>query len=76
MKYLRALRHALGASWRFIRRDKKALAGSIILFVLLVIALFPSWFTPEVRPARLALRAACVDVCAAVAHRRPCSCDG
>ena len=47
MKYLRALRHALGASWRFIRRDKKALAGSIILFVLLVIALFPSWFTPD-----------------------------
>jgi len=33
-----------GASWRFLRRDKKAMAGAIILFVLLVISAFPSWF--------------------------------
>ncbi|MDE3082957.1 MAG: ABC transporter permease [Acidobacteriota bacterium] len=31
----------------FLRRDKKAAAGSIILFVLLVIAIFPTWFTPH-----------------------------
>lgn len=33
--------------WSFLRRDKKALAGAIILFVLVVIALFPSLFTPD-----------------------------
>ncbi len=38
---------ALAAAGRFLRRDKKALAGSIILFILLVIAAFPSWFTPD-----------------------------
>ncbi len=32
---------------RFLRRDKKAMAGSIILFALLVITAFPSWFTPH-----------------------------
>lgn len=37
----------LAAAGRFLRRDKKALAGSIILFILLVIAVFPSWFTPD-----------------------------
>jgi peptide/nickel transport system permease protein len=30
-----------------MRRDKKAAAGAIILFVLLVITAFPSWFTPH-----------------------------
>ena len=28
-------------------RDKKALVGSIIMLILLVIAAFPSWFTPD-----------------------------
>jgi len=37
----------LAAAGRFLRRDKKAMAGSIILFVLLVITAFPSWFTPD-----------------------------
>jgi len=31
----------------FLRRDKKAMTGSIILFVLLVITAFPNWFTPD-----------------------------
>jgi peptide/nickel transport system permease protein len=30
-----------------MRRDKKAAAGAIILFVLLVLTAFPSWFTPH-----------------------------
>ncbi len=46
MKKFRPL-HLLFAAGRFLRRDKKALAGSIILFILLVIAAFPSWFTPD-----------------------------
>ena len=46
MKRLPVLRF-LSATGRFLRRDKKALAGSIILFVLLVIAAFPAWFTPD-----------------------------
>jgi len=37
----------LAGAWRFIRRDKKALVGSIILFILLIIALFPRVFTPD-----------------------------
>ncbi len=40
------VRHALSRSWAFLRRDPKALAGAIILFVLLLITAFPSWFTP------------------------------
>lgn len=31
----------------FLRRDKKAAAGAIILFVLLVLTAFPTWFTPD-----------------------------
>jgi len=46
MKRPHLLRSAASAG-RFLRRDKKALIGSIILFVLLVIAAFPSWFTPD-----------------------------
>lgn len=46
MKQIHLLR-ALTGTGRFLRRDKKALAGSIILFVLLAIAAFPSWFTPD-----------------------------
>jgi peptide/nickel transport system permease protein len=34
-------------SFTFLRRDKKAAAGSIILFILLVITAFPSWFAPD-----------------------------
>ena len=30
-----------------MRRDKKAAAGAIILFIFLVITAFPSWFTPH-----------------------------
>ncbi len=33
--------------WRFIRRDKKAMAGSFILLGLLTIAAFPNFFTPH-----------------------------
>lgn len=32
---------------KFLRRDKKAMVGSIILFVLLLITAFPKWFTPH-----------------------------
>jgi peptide/nickel transport system permease protein len=35
------------AAGRFLRRDKKALVGSIILLVLVMIAAFPSLFTPD-----------------------------
>ena len=47
MSVLRILSRALRGAGRFLRRDKKALVGSIILFVLLMIAIFPSWFTPD-----------------------------
>ena len=46
MKRLPVLR-LLSATGRFLRRDKKALAGSIILSVLLIIAAFPVLFTPD-----------------------------
>jgi peptide/nickel transport system permease protein len=45
--FLRAIGSVVGRGYRFLRRDKKAAAGSIILFVLLVITAFPSWFTPH-----------------------------
>ena len=44
---LARLSGALGAAWRFVRRDKKALAGSLILLILLLITAFPHWFTPD-----------------------------
>lgn len=47
MRALTLLRRSLAATWKFLRRDKKALVGSIILFVLLLISAFPSWFTPD-----------------------------
>jgi peptide/nickel transport system permease protein len=47
MKLLRAILRVLLRGLRFLRRDKKAMAGSIILFVLLLITAFPSWFTPH-----------------------------
>ena len=47
MKVLLGVGRALRRGAAFLRRDKKAAAGSIILFVLLVIAIFPSWFTPH-----------------------------
>ena len=43
----RNLRRRLGAAWRFLLRDKKAMVGSIILLILIVISAFPSWFTPD-----------------------------
>lgn len=46
MKVLAGIARALRRAGAFLRRDKKAAAGSIILFVLLVIAIFPTWFTP------------------------------
>jgi peptide/nickel transport system permease protein len=45
--FVRAFGRVVGRGFRFLRRDKKAAAGSIILFVLLVITAFPSWFTPH-----------------------------
>jgi peptide/nickel transport system permease protein len=45
--FLRELGSVVGRGLRFLRRDKKAMAGSIILFVLLVITAFPGWFTPH-----------------------------
>jgi peptide/nickel transport system permease protein len=47
MKALRLLASVAARAWRFLRRDKKAAAGAIILFVLLVLTAFPSWFTPH-----------------------------
>jgi peptide/nickel transport system permease protein len=47
MKILRSILRVLVKGLRFLRRDKKAMAGSIILFVLLLITAFPSWFTPD-----------------------------
>jgi peptide/nickel transport system permease protein len=47
VKLLRILGSVVGRGFRFLRRDKKAAAGSIILFILLVITAFPSWFTPH-----------------------------
>ncbi|HEY1825516.1 MAG TPA: ABC transporter permease [Acidimicrobiales bacterium] len=47
MSRLRPLTRALLGAWRFLRRDKKALVGSIILLVLLVVATFPSWFAHD-----------------------------
>jgi peptide/nickel transport system permease protein len=41
------LRGGAGNVLRFLRRDKKALAGALILLVLLVIAAFPQFFTPH-----------------------------
>lgn len=47
MRYFAVFASALVRGARFLRRDKKAAAGSIILLVLLVITAFPSWFTPH-----------------------------
>jgi peptide/nickel transport system permease protein len=47
MSALRPLGRAAQGAFTFLRRDKKAAAGSIILFVLLVITAFPSWFAPD-----------------------------
>jgi peptide/nickel transport system permease protein len=47
VRALRLLGNLAGRSYRFMRRDKKAAAGAIILFVLLVLTAFPSWFTPH-----------------------------
>jgi len=47
VRILRGVAAALGAAWRFIRRDKKAMVGAFILLALLIISAFPSWFTPD-----------------------------
>jgi peptide/nickel transport system permease protein len=47
MRALRLLANLAGRAFQFFRRDKKAAAGAIILFVLLVLTAFPSWFTPH-----------------------------
>ncbi len=47
MRILRAILSVLVRAGAFLRRDRKAAAGSIILFVLLVITAFPKWFTPH-----------------------------
>lgn len=47
MRALRLLTQVPSRAIRFMRRDKKAAAGAIILFVLLLITAFPRWFTPH-----------------------------
>jgi len=47
MTAVRALGRAARGTFAFLRRDKKAAAGAIVLFILLVITAFPSWFTPH-----------------------------
>lgn len=47
MRALRKLANVAGRAVRFMRRDKKAAAGAIIMFILLLITAFPSWFTPH-----------------------------
>jgi peptide/nickel transport system permease protein len=47
VRALRVLLHVPGRVFRFMRRDKKAATGAIILFVLLVLTAFPTWFTPH-----------------------------
>lgn len=47
MTVLRGLAAVAALAFRFMRRNKKAAAGAIILFVLLVLTAFPSWFTPH-----------------------------
>lgn len=42
-----SIRRGTRNSFRFLRRDKKAAAGSIILTILLVISAFPQWFAPD-----------------------------
>jgi len=44
---VRAVGRAARGTFTFLRRDKKAAAGAIVLFILLVITAFPSWFTPH-----------------------------
>ena len=47
MSVLRLVGNVAGWALRFMRRDKKAAAGAIILFILLLITAFPTWFTPH-----------------------------
>jgi peptide/nickel transport system permease protein len=47
VRALHLLGTVAGRAYQFMHRDKKAAAGAIILFVLLVITAFPSWFTPH-----------------------------
>ena len=47
MTRLQLIGRAANGAFRFLRRDKKAAAGSIILFILLVITAFPTWFAPD-----------------------------
>jgi len=44
---LQLISRAANGAFTFLRRDKKAAAGSIILFVLLVITAFPTWFARD-----------------------------
>jgi peptide/nickel transport system permease protein len=44
---LQLIGRAANGAFTFLRRDKKAAAGSIILFILLVITAFPTWFAPD-----------------------------
>src|ERR1700692_3527697 len=47
MRLLRTFGRAAKGAFTFLRRDKKAAAGSIILSILLVITAFPNWFAPD-----------------------------
>ena len=47
MTLLQLIGRAANGAFTFLRRDKKAAAGSIILFILLVITAFPTWFAPD-----------------------------
>lgn len=47
MTVLRSVSKAFGAIFRFLRRDRKAMVGAIILFILVLIAFFPQWFAHD-----------------------------
>jgi peptide/nickel transport system permease protein len=47
VRVLRLLSNVAGRAFRFMRRDKKAAAGAIIMFVLLLLTAFPTWFSPH-----------------------------
>jgi peptide/nickel transport system permease protein len=47
VKVLSLVGNTASRIFRFLRRDKKAMAGSIILFILLVLTVFPGPFTPH-----------------------------
>jgi len=47
VKILSMVGRTLVRALRFLRRDKKAMVGAIIIFLLALISAFPSWFLPH-----------------------------